>query len=148
MKRTLSIAALGVAALLAGSATTASAHHAFAAEFDATAPMTLTGTITKVERVNPHGWIYIDVKGTDGKVANWAVETGSPTALAKAGIRRDSIPIGQSVVITGYRAKDGSNTINGNQIKFPDGRDLNLASSGTGAPSDRGRSGGAANAPR
>jgi hypothetical protein len=145
MKNTMSIAVFAVAAWLAASSTPASAHHAFAAEFDATAPMTLTGTITKVERVNPHGWIYIDVKGADGKVSNWAVETGAPTALAKAGIKRDSIPIGQSVVITGYRAKDGSNTINGNQIKFPDGRDLNLASSAGVQP---GRSGGGNDAGR
>jgi hypothetical protein len=132
-----SIGAACVLALLVASPSPALAHHAFAAEFDATSPITLTGTITKVERVNPHGWIYVDVKGADGKVANWAVETGAPTALAKAGITRDSIPLGQVVVITGYRAKDGSNTINGNKIKFPDGRDLSLGSSGTGAPYDK-----------
>jgi hypothetical protein len=107
-------------------------HHAFAAEFDATQVMTLKGTITKVERINPHGWIHIDVKDANGKVASWAVETGAPNALARLGVKRDSLPIGQEVIITGYRAKDGSTTINGNKITTPDGKDFLLGSSLTG----------------
>ena len=116
-------------ALLSAFAVKVSAHHSFAAEFDATKPITLKGSITKVERINPHGWIYIDVKETDGTVKNWAIETGAPTALARQGIRRDSIPIGLEVIVKGYRAKDGSTTANGNIITLPDGRDLSLASS-------------------
>ena len=116
-------------ALLSAFAVKVSAHHSFAAEFDATKPITLKGSITKVERINPHGWIHIDVKTPDGKVENWAIETGAPTALARAGIRRDSIPIGLEIVVKGYRAKDGSTTANGNIITLPDGRDLSLASS-------------------
>lgn len=111
-----------------------SAHHSFAAEFDATKPITLKGSITKVERINPHGWIYMDVKTPDGKVENWAIETGTPTALARQGIKKDSIPIGQEIIVKGYRAKDGSTTANGNIITLPDGRDLSLASSVGNAP--------------
>ena len=144
----LRIAFIASLALFLMAVTPVSAHHSVSKGFDETRETTIQGVITKVEWMNPHVWIYIDVKGTDGKVANWAVETGSPTALAKAGIKRDSIPIGVSVVITGYRAKDGSNTINGNQIKFPDGRDLNLASSATGALPTSGRSGGASGTAR
>jgi hypothetical protein len=117
------------AAVLSAFAAKLSAHHSFAAEFDATKPITLKGSITKVERINPHGWIHMDVKTPDGKVENWAIETGAPTALARAGIRRDSIPIGLEIVVKGYRAKDGSTTANGNIITLPDGRDLSLASS-------------------
>jgi len=116
-------------AVLSAFAVKVSAHHSFAAEFDATKPITLKGSITKVERINPHGWIHMDVKTPDGKVENWAIETGAPTALARAGIRRDSIPIGLEIVVKGYRAKDGSTTANGNIITLPDGRDLSLASS-------------------
>jgi len=124
------LAVLGVSvALLSAFTVRVSAHHSFAAEFDATKPITLKGSITKVERINPHGWIYMDVKKPDGKVENWAIETGAPTALARAGIKKDSIPIGQEIIVKGYRAKDGSTTVNGNIITLPDGRDLSLASS-------------------
>ena len=111
-----------------------SAHHSFAAEYDAKKPVTLSGTVTKVEWVNPHGWIYIDVKEPNGKVANWAVETGTPGMLARRGLKRTFLPIGAQVVITGYRAKDRSNTANGAAVKFPDGRDIFLGSSGAEAP--------------
>jgi hypothetical protein len=117
------------AALLTAFTVRVSAHHSFAAEFDASKPITLKGSITKVERINPHGWIYMDVKTPDGKVENWAIETGAPNALARQGIRKDSIPIGQEIIVKGYRAKDGSTTANGNIITLPDGRDLSLASS-------------------
>jgi len=117
------------AAVLSTFAVSVSAHHSFAAEFDATKPITLKGSITKVERINPHGWIHIDVKTPDGKVENWAIETGAPAALARQGIGKNSIPIGLEIVVKGYRAKDGSTTANGNIITLPDGRDLSLASS-------------------
>ena len=127
------------AALLSALAVRVSAHHGFAAEFDATSTITLKGVITKIERLNPHGWIYVDVKGQDGQVKNWAVETVGPATLARRGVRKDSLPIGVEVVVTGYRAKDGSNIANGNQIKLPDGRDLFLGSTDTGAPTDNNR---------
>jgi Family of unknown function (DUF6152) len=111
------------------------AHHAFSAEFDAKMPVTLQGTVTRIEMVNPHGWIYIDVKGPDGKVVNWAVETGGPNALARRGVKKGFLPIGQVVIVTGYRAKDMSNTVAGDQVKFLDGRNFSVGgSAGEGFP--------------
>ena len=121
-------------ALVAALPVRTSAHHSFAAEYDAKKPVTLSGTVTKVEWVNPHGWIYVDVKDPTGKVANWAVETGTPGMLARRGLKKTFLPVGAQVVITGYRAKDGSNTANGGAVKFPDGRDIFLGSSGADAP--------------
>lgn len=126
--RTGIIVAGAAVALLAG-ATSVLAHHSFAAEFDATKPITLEGVITKIELINPHGWIYVDVKGADGRVQNWAVETGSAAALARAGIRRANLTAGTRIEVKGYRAKDGSPTINGNVITLPDGQDRSLGSS-------------------
>jgi hypothetical protein len=110
------------------------AHHAFSAEYDAQQPITLKGTLTKMEWVNPHGWIYVDVKDESGKVVNWAVEFGSPNALLRRGLRRTDFPEGVEVTVSGYRAKNGSATVNGNSVKLPDGRNLFTGSSGTGAP--------------
>ena len=110
------------------------AHHSFSAEFDAQLPATLRGTITKVERVNPHGWIFIDVKGADGKVVNWAIETGGPLALARRGVNKDTLPIGMEIIATGFRAKNGSPTINGEDIRLPDGRKLFVGSSAGDTP--------------
>jgi hypothetical protein len=110
------------------------AHHSFSAEFDAQLPATLKGTITKVERVNPHGWIFIDVKGPDGKVVNWAIETGGPLALARRGVIKDSLPVGTEIIATGFRAKNGSPTINGEDIRLPDGRRLFVGGSGGDTP--------------
>jgi hypothetical protein len=126
--------ALGVGLLLA--AVPVAAHHSFAAEFDANSPITLKGTLTKMEWVNPHGWIYVDVKGPDGKVTNWAVEAGAPNALLRRGLRKTDFPNGTEVVIEGFRAKNGSNTINGRSVKMLDGRNFFMGSSGTGAPGD------------
>jgi hypothetical protein len=102
------------------------AHHAFSAEFDIKAPVTLQGTVTRIEMVNPHGWIHIDVKGPDGKVTTWAIETAGPNTLARRGVRKGSLPIGQVVVVTGYRAKDMSNTAAGDQVRFLDGRSFSV----------------------
>jgi len=110
------------------------AHHSFSAEFDAQLPATLRGTVTKVERVNPHGWIFIDVKGSDGKVVNWAIETGGPLALARRGVTRDTLPIGMEIIASGFRAKNGSPTINGEDIRLPDGRKLFVGSSAGDTP--------------
>ena len=116
-------------------AATASAHHAFSAEFDAKMPVTLQGTVTRIEMVNPHGWIYIDVKGPDGKIVNWAIETGGPNALARRGVKKGFLPIGQVVIVTGYRAKDMSNTAAGDQVRFLDGRSFSVGgSAGEGFP--------------
>jgi Family of unknown function (DUF6152) len=134
MRAKLSVMALGVGLLLA--AVPVAAHHSFAAEFDANAPITLKGTLTKMEWVNPHGWIYVDVKGPDGKVTNWAVEAGAPNALLRRGLRKTDFPNGTEVIIEGFRAKNGSNTINGRSVKMLDGRNFFMGSSGTGAPVD------------
>jgi hypothetical protein len=125
-------------ALLAAPAARVSAHHSFAAQFDATKPITLTGTVTKIEMINPHGWIYIDVKQPDGTVKNWAIEAVAPSTLAARGFRRNTIPIGLELVVQGYRAKDGSTTANGNIIKLPDGRELAVgAAADSKAPADK-----------
>src|SRR6516225_2706282 len=84
------------------------AHHAFAAEFDSTKPVKLRGKVTKVELINPHSWIHMDVVGPDGKVANWMVEGGSPNALIRRGFTKDALPVGTEIIADGYQAKDGS----------------------------------------
>jgi len=112
------------------------AHHSFAAEYNIDQPITLKGTLTKVEWTNPHGWIYIDVKGEDGKVTNWAVEFGAPNVLLRRGLRKTDFPAGVELVVKGYRAKSGSPTINGTSVKFPDGRNLFTGSSNPDAPGE------------
>jgi hypothetical protein len=128
MKLSLAFAGLILAAL------PAMAHHSFAAEYDRDQPVTLKGTLTKVEWTNPHGWIYVDVKGEDGKVTNWAVEFGAPNALLRRGLRRGDFPAGVELLVKGYRAKSGSPTINGTSVQFPDGRNLFTGSSNPDAP--------------
>jgi len=113
----------------------ARAHHSFAAEFDVNQPVTLNGTLTKMEWLNPHGWIYIDVAQPDGKVVNWAIEAGAPTALLRRGLRKTDFPAGIEVVVEGYRAKGGAPRANGKTVKFKDGRNFFLGASETpGAP--------------
>jgi hypothetical protein len=114
----------------------ARAHHAFAAEFDAKKPVHLEGVVSKVELINPHAWIHVDVKGPDGRVTTWMVEAGSPNVLLRRGFTKATIAAGTPVVVEGYQSKDGSLRANGRDITLPDGRKLFLGSSGTGAPYD------------
>lgn len=122
MKSTLCmLAAFG--ALLAANVP-AVAHHSFAAEFDSSRPVTVNGAVNKMDWVNPHSWIYVDVKGADGKVVTWRFEMGPPNALLRMGWRKDSIPPGTLVRIEGYRAKSGEPVANAKTVTLPDGREL------------------------
>jgi hypothetical protein len=113
----------------------AHAHHAFAAEFDEKKPVQFTdATVTKVMFINPHSWIYVDVKTPEGKVENWAIEAGSPNVLMRRGVTRDTLKPGDKIVVDGYQSKDGSHRANGRDLKLPNGQQLFLGSSGTGAP--------------
>ena len=116
------------------------AHHAFSAEFDADAPVELTGTVTRVRWINPHAWIHIEAVDDDGARTEWMIEGGTPNALMRTGINRDSLPIGTEIVVLGYQSKARScNPIckaNGRDMTFSDGRKLFMGSSGTGAPRD------------
>ncbi|MDA1184866.1 MAG: DUF6152 family protein [Acidobacteria bacterium] len=113
----------------------ASAHHSFAAEFDVEKPVTLQGVLTKMEWVNPHGWLYIDVTQPDGSVVNWAVEAGGPNALLRRGLRKTDFPLGLEIQVEGYAAKSGAPKANGQTVTLTDGRDffLGVDDSGGGA---------------
>ena len=113
------------------------AHHAFQAEFDQQKPVKLTGKVTSMEWINPHAWIYIDVKNTDGTVSNWMVEAGAPNALLRRGWTKASLLPGTEILVEGYQAKDGANRANGRDITFKDGKKLFVGSAGTGAPDER-----------
>lgn len=108
------------------------AHHAFAAEFNVDNPVSLTGTVTKVEMINPHSWIHIEVTADDGEATVWMIEGGSPNALFRRGITRQSVPIGSELTVNGYQARDGSLRAVGRDITFSDGRALFF--SGTRVP--------------
>ena len=110
------------------------AHHAFTAEFDANQPVVLKGAVSKTEWINPHSWVYLDVRDETGKITTWAIECGAPNALLRRGWNKNNMPIGTEVVIEGYRAKNGSAIANAKDITLPDGRKLFVGSAGTGAP--------------
>jgi hypothetical protein len=112
------------------------AHHSFAAEFDANAPVVLKGTITKMEWINPHSWIHVEVKNPDGTVTEWMVEGGTPNTLFRRGFTREAVKAGMEITVEGYRAKNGANRANGRDLILADGRRLFMGSSGTGAPID------------
>ncbi|HXP85360.1 MAG TPA: DUF6152 family protein [Bryobacteraceae bacterium] len=111
----------------------AAAHHAFAAEFDVNSPVKVKGTVTKIEFTNPHAWLYVDVKDADGKVTNWRFELGAPNALVRLGWKKDAIPAGTEVTITGFRAKAQEAVANGRSITLADGRELFTGGSGPGS---------------
>jgi hypothetical protein len=123
-----------VCAMVLGAAATAPAHHAFAAEFDSTKPVKFTGTVTKMLWVNPHAWIYVDVKKDDGTVEEWMIEAGTPNTLLRRGFTKESLQPGTEIVVDGYQAKDGARRANGRDVTLPNGRTLFLGSSDTGAP--------------
>ena len=137
MDRRLTLpAAAGVALSLVLAAAPVAAHHSFAAEFDANQPVTIKGTVTGMDWVNPHSWIHIDVKNPDGTVTQWMIEGGTPNTLFRRGFTKDSLKAGTEIVVDGYRAKNGKNRANGRDLILPDGKRLFLGSSGTGAPAD------------
>ncbi len=125
-----------IGALMLMSAAALRAHHSFAAEFDANQPVQLKGTVAKVEWINPHTWIHLDVKKSDGSMERWMIEGGTPNTLLRRGLTKNSLPEGTELVVDGYKAKNGSNRANGRDLTFPDGRKLFMGSSGTGAPRD------------
>ncbi len=132
MRTTLSLAVCGV--LLLGSSAQLLAHHSFASEFDINRPVQLTGIVTKVEWINPHAWIYVDVKKPDGTVENWAIETGTPNTLLRRGLKKTDLPPGTALKVAGYQARDGTPKANGVNVTFSDGRALTIGSVGSGAP--------------
>jgi hypothetical protein len=116
------------------SVATLSAHHSFAAEYDADKPVLFTGTVTKMEWINPHTWIHVDVKKPDGSIEKWAVEAGPPGTLVRAGFTKDSLPVGTEIKVNGYRAKDGAMRANGRDLTLPDGRLLFIGGQSADAP--------------
>ena len=135
--RTKPSAVIAGAALIVAAAAPVMAHHSFAAEFDANKRVKIKGTVVKMEWVNPHSWIHIDVTGPDGKVERWTVEGGAPNALIRRGWSKNSLPVGIKIIVDGFQAKDGSLRANGREITFPDGKKLFVGSSGTGAPDEK-----------
>jgi len=130
-----SVIAVIVSALFVSTASAlVSAHHAFAAEFDANKPVKFQGTITKMLWVNPHAWIYVDVKKPDGTVEEWMIEAGTPNTLLRRGFTKESLVAGTQITVDGYQSKDGSLRANGRDLTLPNGQTLFLGSSGTGAP--------------
>ena len=134
MKSKLPFIAL-IGSFLLAAAAPAFAHHAFAAEFDSKKPVKLRGTVTKMEWINPHTWIYLDVKKPDGTVEEWMIEAGTPNTLLRRGFTKDSLKAGTEVLVDGYQSKDGSLRANGRDLTLPDGKTLFLGSQdAAGAP--------------
>jgi hypothetical protein len=137
----LAIGIAGIALCLAGTTASVVAHHAFAAEFDAKKPVKLQGVVSKVEWINPHTWIHIDVKKPDGTTESWAFEAGTPNVLFRRGFTKASLMPGTVVKVDGYQAKDGTRRANGRDLTFADGKKMFMGSSGTGAPYELARPG-------
>jgi Family of unknown function (DUF6152) len=128
---------LVIASTIVAAAIPLLAHHSFAAEFDATKAIRLMGSLTKIEWTNPHTYFYIDVKDTAGTVVKWGCEAGSPGALTRRGFKRGDIKLGDTIIVDGYRAKDGSNLIDARRVTLPDGRVVSGASAGDGGPGNQ-----------
>jgi len=136
--RTKSFLALAaIPALACATASTSWAHHAFSAEFDANSPVEIKGTVTRMEWINPHSWIHIDVVNDSGEVEEWMVEGGAPNAILRRGFTADSLKPGTVILVEGYRARDGSNRANGRDITFEDGTKLFVGAGSRGAPDGR-----------
>lgn len=136
MRTAVSVAFLG-ALLILGGTPPILAHHSFPAEFDINRPVQLTGIVTKVEWINPHAWIHVDVKKRDGTTESWAIETGTPNTLLRRGLKKTDLPIGTELKVQGYQARDGTAKANGVNVTLPDGRALQIGSLGQGAPTDK-----------
>src|SRR5215510_14748397 len=133
MKATLAVVVGSITLMVAATAPIV-AHHSFAAEFDAKQPVLFKGTVTKMEWINPHVWIHMNVTQRNGKTEAWMVEGGAPTVRFRRGFSKASLHAGTQIVVDGYRAKDGTNKMNAREITFADGRKLFAGSEGTGAP--------------
>ena len=120
------------------------AHHSFAAEFDASKAMRLTGTLTKIEWTNPHSYFYVDAKDEKGQVTSWTCEGGAPGALSRRGFKKGDLKIGDTLIVDGYRAKDGSRLMDARRVTLPDGRTIYGGTPGDGGPGDAGPTGAAA----
>src|SRR5712664_2694331 len=132
MRTNLLLAVVGAGLLL--NVAQLSAHHSFASEFDAKKPVEFKGTVTKMEWINPHAWIHVDVKKPDGTVEAWMVEAGTPNTLLRRGLTKNSLLPGTEIHVDGYQSKDGSLRANGRDLTLPNGQTLFLGSTGTGAP--------------
>ena len=135
--RTKLIGLIAGGGLLLSAAAPVLAHHSFAAEFDATQPVKLEGTVKEFRWVNPHSWLIVDVPKPDGSMEEWSVEGGAPSALLRRGWTKNTLPPGTKVVVEGFMAKDGSKRANARDITFPDGTKMFIGSSGPGAPDER-----------
>jgi hypothetical protein len=132
MRTISSIVAVTVGLVL--SSVPARAHHSFGAEFDSNQPVTLVGVVSKVEWINPHAWISIDVKSLDGTLETWRIEAGSPNILLRRGFSKNTLEVGTEIKVRGFKAKDGAYKANGGEMTLPNGQTLLLGSAGTGAP--------------
>jgi hypothetical protein len=132
--RTMMSTVVAAAALMLVASAPLAGHHSFAAEYDGNKPITLRGTVVKMEWINPHAWIHIDVKESNGSVTRWMIEGAAPNALIRRGWNRNSLQPGVEITVEGYLAKDGSKMANGREMTLPDGRRLFAGSSGIGAP--------------